>query len=176
MRLVGSGAILREVIAAADLLSQDWNIEAEIWSATSFSELAREAREVERWNRLNPQEEPRQSHVACALSGESPVIVATDYVRAWPQLVAPYVDARLTVLGTDGFRRSDTRSALRSFFEVDRHHVVLAALESTCPKRWHQPHSLQGSDRALQHSRGCKSSMGVLKARISILRDTFYSR
>lgn len=89
VRLVGSGAILREVIAAADLLSHDWNIEAEIWSATSFSELAREARAVERWNRLNPEEEPRQSYVGCALSGETPVIVATDYVRAWPQLIAP---------------------------------------------------------------------------------------
>ncbi|SCB26816.1 alpha-ketoglutarate dehydrogenase [Cupriavidus alkaliphilus] len=130
VRLVGSGAILREVIAAADLLSRDWQIDAEIWSATSFSELAREAREVERWNRLHPQAEPRKSHVQESLDGAVPVIAATDYVRAWPQLIAPYLDARFMALGTDGFGRSDTRSALRSFFEVDRHHIVLAALQA----------------------------------------------
>lgn len=130
VRLVGSGAIFREVIAAAELLSQDWNVDAEIWSATSFSELARDAREVERWNRLHPQAQARRSHVETCLGGDVPVIAATDYVRAWPQLIGTYVDAHLTVLGTDGFGRSDTRSALRSFFEVDRRHIVLAALQS----------------------------------------------
>lgn len=130
VRLVGSGSILREVIAAAELLSRDWQVDAEIWSATSFSELAREAREVERWNRLHPQSEPRSSHVQRNLAGAVPVIAATDYVRAWPLLIAPYVEARFTVLGTDGFGRSDTRNALRSFFEVDRHHIVLAALQA----------------------------------------------
>jgi pyruvate dehydrogenase E1 component len=130
VRLLGSGAILREVIAAAELLSREWLVEAEVWSATSFSELAREASEVERWNRLHPQSEPRRSHVETCLAGDIPVIAATDYVRAWPQLIAPHVDARYTVLGTDGFGRSDTRAALRSFFEVDRHHIVLAALQS----------------------------------------------
>ena len=128
VRLVGSGAILREVIAAAELLGSDWNIAAEVWSATSFSELAREAREVERFNRLHPTEPARWSHVQRCLAGGAPVVAATDYVRAWPQLIAPYVVAPFTALGTDGFGRSDTRANLRRFFEVDRHHVVLAAL------------------------------------------------
>ena len=128
VRLVGSGTILREVIAAAELLSQDWHVDAEVWSATSFSELAREAREVERWNRLHPQEAPRVSHVQQCLSGDAPVIMASDYVRAWPQLIASYLPSPVTTLGTDGFGRSDTRAALRSFFEVDRFQIVLAAL------------------------------------------------
>ncbi|MEO8300023.1 MAG: pyruvate dehydrogenase (acetyl-transferring), homodimeric type, partial [Burkholderiales bacterium] len=132
VRLMGSGTILREVIAAAELLAADWQIDAEVWSATSYSELARDAREVERWSRLHPQDansDPaRISHVQHCLGGEVPVIAASDYVRAWPQLVASYVDAPFTALGTDGFGRSDTRAALRRFFEVDRHHIVLAAL------------------------------------------------
>jgi pyruvate dehydrogenase E1 component len=130
VRLLGSGTILREVIAAADLLRDDWQIASEVWSATSFSELAREAREVERWNRLHPQAPQRISHVARCLRGDAPVIAATDYVRAWPQSIAGSFDAPFTVLGTDGFGRSDTRAALRRFFEVDRHHVVLAALDA----------------------------------------------
>ena len=128
VRLLGSGAILREVIAAADLLAAEWNVAAEVWSATSFSELARDAREVERFNRLHPAEPARASHVQRCLAGRAPVIAATDYVRAWPQLIASYLDAPFTALGTDGFGRSDTRAGLRRFFEVDRHHVVLAAL------------------------------------------------
>ena len=128
VRLVGSGTILREVIAAAELLAQDWGIAAEVWSATSFSELAREARAVERWNRLHPHETARQSHVCQCLAGELPVVVASDYVRAWPQLMTTYLQAPVVTLGTDGFGRSDTRAALRSFFEVDRHQIALAAL------------------------------------------------
>jgi len=128
VRLVGSGTILREVIAAADLLASEWGIAAEVWSATSFGELAREAREVERFNRLHPTEPVRTSHVQRCLAGGAPVVAATDYVRAWPQLIASYLQAPFTALGTDGFGRSDTRAALRSFFEVNRHHVVLAAL------------------------------------------------
>ena len=128
VRLVGSGAILREVIAAATILATEWDVAAEIWSATSFSELAREAREVERFNRLHPTDQARWSHVQRCLAGSAPVIAATDYVRAWPQLIAPYLEAPFTALGTDGFGRSDTRAGLRRFFEVDRHQVVLAAL------------------------------------------------
>lgn len=128
VRLLGSGAILREILAAAELLESEWQIESEVWSATSFSELAREAREVERWNRLNPEQAPRCSHVQQCLSGDAPIIAATDYVRAWPQLVASYVRAPFIALGTDGFGRSDTRAALRSFFEVDRYQIVLSAL------------------------------------------------
>jgi pyruvate dehydrogenase E1 component len=128
VRLVGSGTILREVIEAARLLAEDWHVGTEIWSATSFSELARDAREAERWNRLHPTEPKRVSHVASCLGGQAPIVAATDYVRAWPELLAPHVDAPLTALGTDGFGRSDTRAALRQFFEVDRHQIVLAAL------------------------------------------------
>jgi len=130
VRLLGSGTILREVIAAAALLADHWGVQAEVWSATSFSELARDAREVERWNRLHPQETARLSHVQRCLPGNAPIVAATDYVRAWPQLVASYVSAPFTALGTDGFGRSDTRAALREFFEVDRHQIVLAALSA----------------------------------------------
>ena len=128
VRLLGSGAILREVIAAQQLLADDWQIEAEVWSATSFSELARDARECERWNRLHPDDAPRVSHVAHCLPGDVPLVAASDSVRAWPQLIATCIAAPFTVLGTDGFGRSDTRAALRSFFEVDRHQIALAAL------------------------------------------------
>jgi pyruvate dehydrogenase E1 component len=129
VRLLGSGTILREVIAASELLAADWQVSSEVWSVTSFSELAREAREIERHNRLNPAEPEQISHLCTSLAGDAPVIAASDYVRAWPQLIASYVDARFIALGTDGFGRSDTRAALRSFFEVDRHQVVLAALD-----------------------------------------------
>ena len=130
VRLMGSGTILREVLAAADLLATDWQVSAEVWSATSYSELARDAQAVERHNRLHPTEPPRTSHLQHCLGGPTPVVAASDYVRAWPQLVASHVQAPFTVLGTDGFGRSDTRAALRSFFEVDRHHIVLAALSA----------------------------------------------
>jgi pyruvate dehydrogenase E1 component len=130
VRLLGSGTILREVIAAADLLARDWGVASEVWSVTSFTELAREARAVERWNRLHPAEPARSSHLADCLTGDSPVIATTDYVRALPQLIASYLEPSYSVLGTDGFGRSDTRSALRRFFEVDRHHITIAALYS----------------------------------------------
>ncbi|MEO5701463.1 MAG: alpha-ketoglutarate dehydrogenase [Casimicrobiaceae bacterium] len=129
VRLIGSGTILREVLAAADLLRDDWNIASDVWSVTSFSELAREARTVERRRRLGDGA-AGDSHVARCLAGDAPVIAATDYVRAYPQLIAAYLEAPFTALGTDGFGRSDTRAALRSFFEVDRHHVVVAALHA----------------------------------------------
>ena len=128
VRLLGSGAILREVIAAAELLAQDWSIGSEVFSVTSFAELAREASAAQRENRLNPETAPRRSHVETLLAGKAPVIAATDYVRAYPQLIAPYIRARFLTLGTDGFGRSDNRNKLRNFFEVDRHSIVLAAL------------------------------------------------
>jgi pyruvate dehydrogenase E1 component len=130
VRLLGSGAILREVTEAAQLLWRDWHVAAEVWSATSFSELAREAREVDRWNRLHPQAAARRSYVAECLRGDIPIVAATDYVCAYPQLIAPYVEARMVALGTDGFGRSDTRGNLRRFFEVDRRQVTVAALHA----------------------------------------------
>ena len=130
VRLLGSGAILREAIGAAELLATQWNVEAEVWSVTSYSELARDAREVERWNRLHPAEDRRFSHVQLSLPGTAPVVAASDYVRAYPQIISSYLNCRFIALGTDGFGRSDTRAALRRFFEVDRHHIVVAALDA----------------------------------------------
>ncbi len=129
VRLLGSGAILKEVEAAAQLLADDWNIKAFVYSVTSYIELEREARAVDRTNRLSGEEALEESYVSTVLSGPAPIVAATDYVRAVPQLIAPYVEARMTVLGTDGFGRSDTRDKLRRFFEVDRHHIVLAVLD-----------------------------------------------
>jgi pyruvate dehydrogenase E1 component len=128
VRLLGSGSIFREALAAAALLAEDWQVASDLFSVTSFSELARDAREASRWNRLHPADAPRISHVARLLAGDAPVIAATDYVRAVPELVAAHVDADFTALGTDGFGRSDTRAVLRRFFEVDRFHIAVAAL------------------------------------------------
>jgi pyruvate dehydrogenase E1 component len=128
VRLLGSGAILREVIEGSCLLEADWGVASEVWSVTSYAELARDARAADRHNRLDPGAEPIRSHLAVCLRGEAPIIAASDYVCAYPQLVASYVEARFAALGTDGFGRSDTRPALRAFFEVDRYHVVIAAL------------------------------------------------
>jgi pyruvate dehydrogenase E1 component len=133
IRLVGSGAILPEVIHAAQILADDWNVRSEVWSATSFSELARDARAVERSNRLHPKGEQAASHVGACLAGTAPIIAASDYVRAYPQLIASYVQAPFIALGTDGFGRSDTRQALRAFFEVDRHGIAVAALAALVP-------------------------------------------
>jgi pyruvate dehydrogenase E1 component len=128
VRLLGSGTILPQVIEAARMLANDWGVASEVWSATSFSELSRNAREAERHNRYDPLAEPVVSHLASCLPGKAPIVAATDYVRAYPQLVASYVEAPFTALGTDGFGRSDTRAALRDFFEVDHRHVTVAAL------------------------------------------------
>jgi pyruvate dehydrogenase E1 component len=131
VRLLGSGAILREVLAAAELLQERFGVQAEVWSVTSFSQLQRDGAEVERENRLHPTREPRRSYVEQHLGASpAPVVAATDYVRAVPEQIRPWVPGRYTTLGTDGFGRSDYRSALRRFFEVDRHHVTLAALHA----------------------------------------------
>jgi pyruvate dehydrogenase E1 component len=130
VRLVGAGCILSEVMAAAAILERDHGVPCEVWSATSFSELARDARAVQRRRRLERGAVVEPSHVERCLSGPAPVVIATDYVRAVPQLIAEYVDAPLVTLGTDGFGRSDTRAAVRRFFEVDRQHVVVAALDA----------------------------------------------
>ena len=131
VQLLGSGVIFCEVVAAAELLRDDWEVESDLWSCPSFTELARDGQSCERWNRLHPTETPRQSHVArCLENAAGPVIAASDYTRAFPEQIRPYVSAPYTVLGTDGFGRSDTRENLRSFFEVNRYHVVIAALKS----------------------------------------------
>lgn len=131
VQLLGSGTILREVIAAADLLREDWGVAADVWSCPSFTELARDAQDVERWNLLHPGEEPRRSWVeTCLGPRKGPAVAATDYIRAFADQIRAYVPGRYRVLGTDGFGRSDYRRKLRHFFEVDRRWVTLAALES----------------------------------------------
>ncbi|WP_410896917.1 alpha-ketoglutarate dehydrogenase [Pseudomonas mosselii] len=129
VRLLGSGAILREVIAASELLALEWQVDSEVFSVTSFSELARQARDVQR-AAMQGKGDEEDCHVRRCLQGDAPVIAASDYARAWPQLIAEYVQAPYMTLGTDGFGRSDTRQQLRRFFEVDRYSVVLAALYS----------------------------------------------
>jgi len=131
VQLMGSGTILREVIAAAELLDKDWSVDADIWSATSFTELRREALEVDRWNRLNPLKDQKVSYVEQCLKGRrGPVIASTDYMKAYPDQIRKWVPGRLEVLGTDGFGRSDMRKNLRRHFEVDRYHVTVAALKA----------------------------------------------
>ncbi|MBU2580525.1 MAG: pyruvate dehydrogenase (acetyl-transferring), homodimeric type [Alphaproteobacteria bacterium] len=132
VKLMGSGSILREVIAGAELLEKDFGIAADIFSVTSFTELAREARDVERWNMLNPLEPARVPHVASQLEacGDGPVIVSTDYMSLYPEQIRAYVPGSYKVLGTDGFGRSDYRRKLRHHFEVDRHFVAVAALKA----------------------------------------------
>ncbi|MBV9338345.1 MAG: pyruvate dehydrogenase (acetyl-transferring), homodimeric type [Solirubrobacterales bacterium] len=129
VQLLGSGTILNEVLAAAELLESDFQVAADVWSVTSFTELRRDGIEVERWNMLHPLEEPRRSFVTERLGGrEGPVVASTDYIRAYPDQIRQWVPGRYRVLGTDGFGRSDSRRALRRFFEVDRHYVTVAAL------------------------------------------------
>ena len=131
VQLLGSGAILREVIAAAELLRKDWGVDADLWSCPSFNELARDGQAAARWNLLHPTDKPKLSHVEqCLKDTRGPVIASTDYVRAFAEQIRPFVPRRYAVLGTDGFGRSDTREKLRSFFEVDRHYVTLAALKA----------------------------------------------
>lgn len=131
VQLMGSGTILREVIAAADLLRNDFGVTADIWSMTSFNLLRREGMEVSRYNLLHPTETPRVSYVEQQLQGRTgPVIAATDYIRNYADQIREYVPSRYVVLGTDGFGRSDSRANLREFFEVDRYHVVVAALSA----------------------------------------------
>jgi pyruvate dehydrogenase E1 component len=131
MQLLGSGTILREVIAAAELLENDFGVSADVWSVTSFNELRRDGLAAERWNLLHPEEAPRNCYVADQLDGQpGPVVAATDYIRSYADQIRPFIQAHYRVLGTDGFGRSDMRSQLRKFFEVNRYYVVITALKA----------------------------------------------
>ncbi|TAJ83448.1 MAG: pyruvate dehydrogenase (acetyl-transferring), homodimeric type [Gallionellaceae bacterium] len=130
VQLLGSGTILREVIAAGELLEKDFGIAADVWSVTSFNELRRDGIDCERWNMLHPEAKARVSYVEQSLDAQTPVIAATDYIRSYADQIRPYVKAQYKTLGTDGFGRSDTRKKLRGFFEVDRHYVAIAALKA----------------------------------------------
>jgi len=131
VQLMGSGTILREVLAAAEVLEKDYGVAADVWSVTSFTELARDGIRVERWNRLHPEAAPHESWVEhCLKDHPGPAVAATDYVRAYPEQISRLMRHPYTVLGTDGFGRSDTRARLRRFFEVDRGHIAVAALKA----------------------------------------------
>jgi pyruvate dehydrogenase E1 component len=144
VQLLGSGTILNEVLAAAELLEDEWDVAAEVWSVTSFSELRRDGIEVERWNMLHPTEEARRAYVSECLSADrGPVVASTDYLRAVADQIRQWVPGRYRVLGTDGFGRSDYRSALRRFFEVDRHYGVVAALKELADSGELEPKRVQ---------------------------------
>jgi pyruvate dehydrogenase E1 component len=131
VQLMGSGAIFREVIAAADLLRDDFDVQADLWSVLGINQLHRDGMQAEEWNRLHPDRKPRKSRVEEMLEGyEGPVVISTDYVRAYPEQIRRLVKRPMTVLGTDGFGRSDFRPVLRDFFKVDRRHVAVAALKA----------------------------------------------
>mgnify|MGYP003466050135 FL=1 len=133
VQLLGSGSILRESLAAQSILEKDWQIAADVWSCPSFTELARDGQEVERWNLLHPLETPKTAFVAQQLAAHAgPVVASTDYVKAFPEQIRPYIPKgrSFKVLGTDGFGRSDFRTKLREHFEINRHYIVVAALKS----------------------------------------------
>jgi pyruvate dehydrogenase E1 component len=131
VNLLGSGTILREVLAAAEILEKEYGVPADVFSVTSFNELRRNALEVERWNTLNPAKPPRTSYLReCLGDRKGPFVAATDYMRTVPDQVRQWMPGRYAVLGTDGFGRSDSRAALRRFFEVDRHYITVAALKA----------------------------------------------
>ena len=131
VQLIGSGSILREVLAAATRLEDDFNVAADVWSATSYGELRRDGIACDRWNLLHPDEPPRVPYVSEQLPRDGgPFIAASDFIRAYPDLIRTWVPGPYRVLGTDGFGRSDTRDALRDFFEIDARFIALAALTS----------------------------------------------
>ena len=129
LQLLGSGAILREMISAAEILQKDYQIDSDIWSVTSFNELRKDGIEVERYNLLNPDKDKKMSYVEeCLSKTEGPVLAASDYMRMNSDQIRPYIDKSFYSLGTDGFGRSDTRKNLRKFFEVDKEHLVTYSL------------------------------------------------
>jgi pyruvate dehydrogenase E1 component len=131
VQLIGSGSILREVLAAAGHLETDFGVAADVWSATSFGELRKDGIACDRWNLLHPAEPPRVPYVTAQLAANrGPVVAASDFIRAYPDLIRNWIPCRYTVLGTDGFGRSDTRVALRDYFEIDARYIALAALRS----------------------------------------------
>ncbi len=131
VQLLGAGTIFREVIAAADLLAADWGVQADLWGAPSFTELARDGEDCERWNMLHPDQPPRVCHVQERLAEtRGPIVAATDYVKLVAEQIRAFVPRRYVVLGTDGYGRSDTREQLRAHFEVDRRYVAVAALKA----------------------------------------------
>ena len=131
VQLLGSGPILNEVIAASKLLKNDWGIDSDVWSVTSYSELHKDAEDINRWNLLNPNKKNRVSYLdECLIDSNGPVIACSDYVKLVAEQISPYVNCDFTSIGTDGFGRSGTRDELRDFFEIDKFYIALAAINS----------------------------------------------
>ena len=133
VQLLGSGTILREAIAAQELLAQDWKVQADVWSCPSFNELTRDGQDCERYNLLHPTEKPRDSFVSRQLANHAgPIVASTDYMKAYAEQIRPFVPTgrNYKVLGSDGFGRSDFRGKLREHFEINRHYIVIAALKA----------------------------------------------
>jgi len=150
VQLMGAGTILREVEAAASILEKDYQVAADIWSLTSVNQLQREGKSALRWNMLHPLEEPRVPYLTRQLQGqEGPVVVATDYIKAYTDQLREFVPGRYVVLGTDGFGRSDTRDKLRKFFEVSREYIVIAALKALADDGKFEPQRLVEAMRSL---------------------------
>jgi pyruvate dehydrogenase E1 component len=160
VQLLGAGAILNEVRAAATLLLDEYGVESDVWSVTSFNELAREGQKAQRWNRLNPDKPAKPSYVeTCFDSHDGPVVASTDYIRMYAEQIRPFIDREYTVLGTDGFGRSDTREKLRQFFEVDRYHVVVAALDALRHRKEVDVSVVMDAIRKFDIDRNCLSPM-----------------
>jgi pyruvate dehydrogenase E1 component len=150
VRLVGSGSIMQQVLKARDLLAGRFGIAAEVYSATSFQQLRHDALQAERWNRLNPEKEPRVPYVAQVLGADGgPIVVATDWIKTLPDLVAPWIESPYLVLGTDGFGRSDTREALRAHFEIDPPNIAAAALAGLVRSGGYDPAAAAAAIREL---------------------------
>jgi pyruvate dehydrogenase E1 component len=133
VQLLASGPIVQQALRAQEILAEKFDVAADLWSATSFQQLRNDALDVERWNRLHPDAEQRTPYVLqCLAPTQGPIVAATDYMKAVPDMVARWIDRPYTVLGTDGFGRSDTREALRTHFEVNAEHIVYAALHGLC--------------------------------------------
>jgi pyruvate dehydrogenase E1 component len=133
VQLMGSGTILRESVAASQLLKNDWGVEADIWSCPSFTLLARDGQDADRWNLVHPKEEQRVPYVTSLLNNSTgPIVATTDYMRMFAEQIRAYMPKgrNYKVLGTDGFGRSDSRAKLREFFEVNRYYITVAALKS----------------------------------------------
>lgn len=129
VQLLGSGSILNEVLAASEILVNEWNVDVDVWSVTSYTELRKDGEEKKRWNILHPDEKPKTAYVTSCLSvGQGPVVAVSDYVQLVAEQIAPFVPQNFTALGTDGFGRSEARQELRDFFEVSRYYIILAAL------------------------------------------------
>jgi len=144
VQLLGSGAILNEAIEAQSLLAEEFNVHADVWAVTSYQQLRREALDLKRQGRLTPKSRRQRSHLSkCLDSAPGPIVAASDFMKALPDLIAPFIDNRIHSLGTDGFGRSDTRAALRDFFEVDRRHIALAALKELSEENLYEAERLE---------------------------------